>query len=745
MNTAITAAPGQQTSAVRARNLDENAATLREPLTVVICAYTMRRWGDLCSAVDSVQGQLREHDECILIIDHNDELHEQATAAFSGVRISANKDVRGLSGARNTGVDLAVNDIVVFLDDDAVAMPDLTDAVAGAMADPAVVAVGGSPEPAWPGGRRPWWFAEEFDWVVGCSYRGLPTKRAQVRNVIGAAMAFRRSVLTEVGPFSTAVGRVGTLPMGCEETELCIRVRQHRPTAVIYHLPDARVSHRVTPERTTWRYFLRRCYGEGISKALIAEMVGKQDALASERSYVTRVLPRAFLRNLVLMGRGQLSAGGKSVAVVLGLALTLLGYGKTRVARFRRTRIAASGSASQDFSPILIADADIEQDWVSLPSRSPSGAPYGGAELLVRDGMTPVELVGVPAERLGTTVALGELLSIPAGARRDGRSSGSPVGISVVVATHSRPQRAAACVRSILATGWPRVEVIIVDNNPGNTVDSARLRELAAADSRLRYVPAPERGASAARNKGMRAASNDIVAFTDDDVVVDRHWLNAIAEAFADPTVSCVTGLIRPQRLDTPAQLWFERYGGFGKGLRPRRFDRDRPDDGAGALYPFAAGMFGSGNNVAFRRSTLLELGGYNPLLGPGIETQAGEDLDLFIRVILAGNVLSYDPRVLVYHDHRSDPKQLQRQLYSYGCGLTAMLFAQACRDPMALLAIIRRIPQGVRLMVDPSSAKNRERGRGYPKRLVFAEWRGMALGPILYLVSHAKKTVHRG
>jgi GT2 family glycosyltransferase len=306
-----------------------SGAEPRTPVSVIICVYTMRRWDDALAAVEAARAQLTGDDEMVVVVDHNAELLERLTPeldGLDGLRVVGNSGPRGLSGARNTGVDLARNAIVVFLDDDAVARPGLIRTMAHAMRDEPVVAVGGAPEPAWPGGRRPWWFPPEFDWVVGCAYVGLPTERAEVRNVIGAAMAFRRSVLAEVGPFSTAVGRVGTLPLGCEETELCIRVRQRMPASVIYHLPDATVLHRVTRDRTTWRYFVRRCYSEGVSKALVARLVGPQDALSSERRYVSRTLPRLVGRSLLAFSRGRFVAAGPAAAVVCGLAATAAGY-----------------------------------------------------------------------------------------------------------------------------------------------------------------------------------------------------------------------------------------------------------------------------------------------------------------------------------------------------------------------------------------------------------------------------------
>ena len=175
--------------------------------------------------------------------------------------------------------------------------------------------------PGWPT-RRPGWWPEEFDWVVGCSYRGLPTTTARVRNVIGATMAIRRDTFTTAGTFREGLGRVGKNALGCEETELCIRLRQARPEAEVVYVPASVVTHRVSRNRVSVRYFLTRCYAEGLSKALISRTVGPADATASERSYATRILTRGALRGL----HDTASGLARSVAIIVGLLTTVLGF-----------------------------------------------------------------------------------------------------------------------------------------------------------------------------------------------------------------------------------------------------------------------------------------------------------------------------------------------------------------------------------------------------------------------------------
>jgi GT2 family glycosyltransferase len=307
--------------------------------SVAICAYTMVRWENLVNAVASILRQLGPADDCLVVIDHNEELRSRAEAEFgahASVRVVASSGPRGLSGARNTAIALTRGDILAFLDDDAVAGDLWLDRMRAALADPEVFAGGSAALPHWPESGRPTWFPPEFDWVVGCSYVGLPDVRTDVRNVIGAAMAFRREAFELAGVFSTVVGRIGAAPTGCEETELCIRLRRARPTARVTYLPDIAVTHHVTPERLSLRYFFRRCMGEGMSKARVSRLVGAGDGLASERTYVWSTLPRGVRREVRRGLRGDIGGFSTSALMVAGTFVTGCAYLWGRLARSER-------------------------------------------------------------------------------------------------------------------------------------------------------------------------------------------------------------------------------------------------------------------------------------------------------------------------------------------------------------------------------------------------------------------------
>jgi GT2 family glycosyltransferase len=299
-------------------------------ISVVICTYTTERWDDVVRAVASVRAQTLLPAEVILVVDHNDELAHRAGDAFPGIRVVPNAQERGLSGARNTGVAAATGDVIAFLDDDASAAPTWLETMVAHYDDPAVHGVGGSATAVWTGGPRPRWLPAEFDWVVGCTYVGQPTRTAAVRNLVGCNMSFRREVFDLVGGFSSSIGRIGKKPLGGEETELCIRLSQAVPGAKLLYDPAVNVEHRVSPDRRKFRYFRDRCYSEGVSKAAIARLVGADSGLAAERSYVLRVLPRAFLLALLQVLLLRPAAAGRAFAIVFGLLATAAGYAHGR-------------------------------------------------------------------------------------------------------------------------------------------------------------------------------------------------------------------------------------------------------------------------------------------------------------------------------------------------------------------------------------------------------------------------------
>jgi glycosyltransferase involved in cell wall biosynthesis/GT2 family glycosyltransferase len=377
---------------------DDRRARIRpvpsEPptISVVICAYTRDRLEVLSEAVDSLRAQTLPPHEIVLVIDHAPELLEEVRERWPDLKVVPNRERRGLSGARNSGVAEASGEIVAFLDDDAIAAPDWLARLAAAYADPNVLGAGGTVRPRWVEGK-PGWFPPEFDWVVGCTHSGMPQRLEPVRNLVGANMSFRRQPLVDVGGFSHDLGRVGTLPVGCEETDLSIRVHQRWPGAEILYDPGAEVEHVVPASRGKLRYFLDRCRAEGRSKAVLSGMVGSDDGLSSERTYVRRTLPLGFLRDLGDAAKGDPGGLGRAAMIFVGLAATTVDYLRVRtgIAKPDETEAAhPSSNGAGDGAPGVLM----------MTPRSPLA--QGGVERHVLEVSTRMAAAGVHVEVICT-------------------------------------------------------------------------------------------------------------------------------------------------------------------------------------------------------------------------------------------------------------------------------------------------------------------------------------------------------
>jgi O-antigen biosynthesis protein len=316
------------------------------------------------------------------------------------------------------------------------------------------------------------------------------------------------------------------------------------------------------------------------------------------------------------------------------------------------------------------------------------------------------------------------------------RERARPSLVSIVVPTCGNAVALERAIASILATRYEPLEVVVVENRPPAS-STRRVVEERFAGEPVSYVEEPRRGASWARNTGLARAEGDIVAFTDEDVVVDQHWIRNAVGAFEHASdVACVTGRILPLTLDTPQQRRFDQLTVFDKGSERRVF-RIAESHAEEQLFPYAAGHVGSGANIFTRREAALSIGGFDPVLGPGTPTMGGEDLDLLIRFLQGGIAIVYDPSVVILHDHPDSLKRLRRHAYRYGIGLTAMLGKQLVHGP-GRLELLQAIPAGVRYALNPNSRKNLQKSSDYPRSLDMLERFGMLLGPVAYVMSVA-------
>lgn len=356
------------------------------------------------------------------------------------------------------------------------------------------------------------------------------------------------------------------------------------------------------------------------------------------------------------------------------------------------------------------------------------GTVRGFVEVPVRDCTVDAEELRAAVRALPPVVdrrsASGEVIE----------SNVTPVAqrVTVAICTHDRPARLRFALHSVLQVDYDDFDVLIVDNAPS----TPETRELVARefdDPRVHYVVEPEPGVQRARQTALERATGTIVAFVDDDVMVDPGWLKAIVAAFAlGSDVVCVTGLVPSGELRSPVQAYFDSRVSWAKNLRLREFRLSDPPKDL-PMFPFSIGEFGTGANCSVIRSTVLAMGGYDERLA------TAEDLDIFTRVLFAGHALVITPDAVAWHRHRSDVAALSSQARGYGTGLGQWLTKLALTREMRVAAM-RRAPVALfRLLT-----KNRKQFDELPElddatRAAIAEvgnleLRTVLLGPGMYL-----------
>jgi GT2 family glycosyltransferase len=369
-------------------------------------------------------------------------------------------------------------------------------------------------------------------------------------------------------------------------------------------------------------------------------------------------------------------------------------------------------------------------------------AGYRHARLLVRDGVTVRGFIDVPVTAGSVSVAdvHAAIARLPRATHATSLNAPLP-SITVVVCTRNRPDMVRTALTAILALDYPSFDVVVVDN-ASTTTATWELLAREFADDRVTAVSEPRAGLSRARNTGLLHATGEIVAYTDDDVVVDAQWLRQLAAGYhASPSVDCVTGLVPSGELRTRVQGYFDDRVTWSKSVEPRIFSRAAPPRDL-PTFPFCVGRFGTGANVSFRRSALLAIGGFDHALGAGTPTGGGEDLDAFARILLDRRTLVVQPSAIVWHRHRDELRELRTQARAYGTGLGAWL-TKILLSPRTLPLILVRGVHAVRQLfslgrrpaqsVVPSQGAPDEFDR-IVARVARTELAAIALGPLLYL-----------
>ncbi len=412
-----------------------------------------------------------------------------------------------------------------------------------------------------------------------------------------------------------------------------------------------------------------------------------------------------------------------------------------------------------DEGSIWVGELEVGADGAVTPVSGPVRSGYATARVLIRLHGAPIGNVHLPLHPADSLTARARQsaetdLAEPLRRHRDrdaaapgtgpeawqagvgcpGRyQPGGPEGVSVIICSRDRPAGLLECLRTLQQISYAPMEIIVVDNAPSDDATRQAVTELARDDLRIRYTSEARPGLSNARNHGLSQATFDVVAFTDDDVYVDARWPAAIAAGFAaDPEAMCVTGLVASRSLDTAAERYFDSRYSWGEAFEPRRYDLSVHRD-ASRLYPYSPGIFGTGANFAVRRSAMTRLGVFDPLLGAGSAARGGEDLDLFVRVILAGGRICYLPSALIWHQHRAETQALADQVYAYGHGLGAYLAKRLMIRDMPVSMLYKGFGQSAVVAGRMRQATQASQYKSRGKRLALSEAWGVLAGGRTY------------
>jgi GT2 family glycosyltransferase len=414
-------------------------------------------------------------------------------------------------------------------------------------------------------------------------------------------------------------------------------------------------------------------------------------------------------------------------------------------------------AADTTFAPIAVVEVELSAAIAAPEASNPEGVAFGSARLFARlhgrplgSVETPVGPDGFSAQACAEAIwaalqaeinvhlqaddlpAITQLTAagIPPSAEPACQALrrqvlADPPFASVVVCTKDRPAVVDRVLRSIAKLDYPDYETIVIDGSPG--VETEAL--IRANHPTVRHVRLKGGGVVVGRNRALAEAKAEMLAYVDDDAVVDRDWLTEhIAGLYQDPNIACTTGYAIPFELATQAQAWFEELGAFVEGVQPRTISvSTRPP---GSLLPYATGRIGSGVSMAWRASALRRIGGFDLAL----DKLGAEDISAFYEALCAGYAISFWPGAVVHHEHRRDYAALRGQVRSYARGLGAYLFRCLFTHPARIPDFLIRVPLGLIYTFSPNSIRNNKRSSSFPAEFTGIQRKALLGGPWAYL-----------
>lgn len=327
------------------------------------------------------------------------------------------------------------------------------------------------------------------------------------------------------------------------------------------------------------------------------------------------------------------------------------------------------------------------------------------------------------------TLSLEALIDLPAA-----EYEGTWPLVTVAVCTRDRPRDIERCLEAICQLDYPQLDILVIDNAPQTEATQTLIK---TDYSQVRYFREPRPGLDWARNRAILEAKGEIIAFTDDDVVVDSSWVKRLAQVFVESSeVMAVTGLVVPYELETRAQVLFEEQGGFGKGFE-QKYYRVKAESRM-PWHLLGTGNMGTGANMAYRCSVFESVGFFDPALDVGTVTNGAGDLEMFYRILKGGYTLVYEPTAIVHHRHREHYHQLRQQLQNNGSVLSYFVCSSKAypEDFLSFVLVTLiwlksdHLPQLWRSIFYPKQ---------YPTELVLSELKGFVIGLTRYSIAKRK------